>query len=89
MFKKAKSKQAVKDQYIAEAEGMIAAFNRSQAVIEFSLDGTILKANQNFLDAMGYTAEEIVGRHHRLFVPADEVSRADSDHVASYPAAAK
>jgi len=54
---------------------MIAAFNRSQAVIEFSLDGTIIKANQNFLDAMGYTADEIVGRHHRLFVPADEVSK--------------
>jgi methyl-accepting chemotaxis protein len=75
MFNKSRSKQSVKDQYLAEAEGMIAAFNRSQAVIEFSLDGTIIKANQNFLDAMGYTADEIVGRHHRLFVPADEVSK--------------
>ncbi|MAK80569.1 MAG: chemotaxis protein [Phenylobacterium sp.] len=77
MFKKSRSKQAVKDRYLAEAEGMIAAFNRSQAVIEFSLDGTILKANQNFLDAMGYTADEIVGRHHRLFVQPDEVSKPD------------
>lgn len=68
MFKNSKSKQAVKDQQLIEAEGMIAAFNRSQAVIEFDLDGTILKANQNFLDALGYTSEEIVGRHHRLFV---------------------
>ena len=77
MFKNSKSKQAVKDQQLIEAEGMIAAFNRSQAVIEFDLDGTILKANQNFLDALGYTSEEIVGRHHRLFVQPDEVSKPD------------
>lgn len=40
------------------------------AVIEFSLDGTVLAANQNFLQVMGYRLEEIVGKHHRMFVDA-------------------
>jgi methyl-accepting chemotaxis protein len=41
---------------------------RSQAVIEFALDGTILGANQNFLDTLGYTEAEIVGKRHSIFV---------------------
>ncbi|WP_328702930.1 methyl-accepting chemotaxis protein [Arenibaculum pallidiluteum] len=45
-----------------------AAINRSQAVIEFAVDGTILNANENFLRAMGYSLEEIRGRHHGMFV---------------------
>jgi methyl-accepting chemotaxis protein len=52
----------------ANFAGQISAIGKSQAVIEFALDGTILFANQNFLDAMGYAAEEITGRHHSLFV---------------------
>ena len=44
------------------------AIGRSQAVIEFAMDGTILAANANFLNAMGYEAREIVGQHHRMFV---------------------
>jgi methyl-accepting chemotaxis protein len=48
--------------------GMLAALNRSQAVIEFGLDGTILNANDNFLNAMGYRLDDIKGRHHRMFV---------------------
>src|SRR5215468_10693868 len=44
------------------------AVNKSQAVIEFKMDGTIVTANQNFLDAMGYQLSEIVGRHHAMFV---------------------
>ena len=47
------------------------AVTRSQAVIEFAPDGKILTANQNFLDAMGYTLEEIVGQNHALFVEND------------------
>ncbi len=43
------------------------AIMRSQAVIEFSLDGTILTANENFLSAMGYRLEEIAGQHHAMF----------------------
>ena len=49
-------------------EGQIRAINRSQAVIEFALDGTILTANDNFLAAMGYRLEEVTGRHHSLFI---------------------
>ncbi|WP_164672564.1 PAS domain-containing protein, partial [Xanthomonas citri] len=46
------------------------AITLSMAVIEFSLDGTVLAANQNFLQVMGYRLEEIVGKHHRMFVDA-------------------
>jgi len=45
----------------------IAAIGRSQAVIEFAVDGTILGANENFLKTMGYTAAEVVGRKHSMF----------------------
>lgn len=51
-----------------DIRGQIAAINRVQAVIEFGLDGTILNANQNFLDVMGYSLDEIKGRHHSMFV---------------------
>ena len=47
---------------------MFDAFNRSMAMIEFSVDGTILWANGNFLNTIGYTLDEIRGRHHSLFV---------------------
>ncbi len=50
-----------------DATGQIEAINRSQAVIEFNLDGTILNANPNFCKAMGYALEEIRGKHHRMF----------------------
>ena len=56
----------------ADFEGQIAAIHKSQAVIEFKLDGTILSANENFLKAMGYSAEDVTGRHHRMFVSPDE-----------------
>lgn len=50
-----------------DATGQLEAINRSQAVIEFNLDGTILTANANFCNAMGYALEEIRGKHHRMF----------------------
>lgn len=50
-----------------ETDGKVAAINRSQAVIEFNVDGMILDANDIFLNLMGYTKEEIRGKHHRLF----------------------
>ncbi len=50
------------------ATGMAEAINKSQAVIEFQMDGTIVKANDNFLLAMGYRFEEIQGKHHSMFV---------------------
>ncbi len=43
------------------------AIGRSQAVIEFDLQGRVLRANDNFLAALGYSAEEVVGQHHRMF----------------------
>ncbi|ANV99468.1 PAS domain-containing protein [Bradyrhizobium icense] len=52
----------------AELAGQIAAIGKSQAVIEFNMDGTIIGANQNFLRAVGYSLDEIRGRHHSMFV---------------------
>jgi methyl-accepting chemotaxis protein len=52
----------------ADHEGQLAAINKSQAVIEFNLDGTIIGANENFLGALGYSLAEIKGQHHSLFV---------------------
>jgi len=50
--------------------GQIRAISKAQAVIEFEMDGTIIKANENFLNALGYTLEEIKGKHHSIFVDA-------------------
>ena len=60
----------------ADRAGQIAAIRKSQAVIAFDLDGTILEANENFLSAVGYTLPEIKGRHHSMFVdPAEAAGR--------------
>src|SRR5688572_21637775 len=56
---------------ISDLEGRIKAIDRVQAVIEFDLDGTILHANDNFLQALGYRLDEIQGKHHRMFVDSD------------------
>lgn len=50
------------------------AINKSQAIIEFDLDGNILDANENFLKTMGYKLEEIRGKHHRLFVTKEDAN---------------
>ncbi|UTV99926.1 PAS domain S-box protein [Marinomonas rhizomae] len=55
-----------------EVEDMLAALHRSSAVIEFSLDGIILNANDNFLKGMGYSKSQIVGQHHRMFCEPKE-----------------
>ncbi|MBI3438551.1 MAG: PAS domain S-box protein [Proteobacteria bacterium] len=47
--------------------GMLAALGRAQAIIEFNLDGTIVQANENFCQALGYSLSEIVGKHHSMF----------------------
>jgi methyl-accepting chemotaxis protein len=59
--------------------GQVAAINRSQAVIEFHMDGTIITANENFLATMGYTFDEIKGKHHGMF--ADPVFRASAEYT--------
>ncbi|MBK9252209.1 MAG: PAS domain S-box protein [Proteobacteria bacterium] len=57
------------------ATAQVAAINRSQAVIEFDLEGTILTANGNFLKTLGYELDEIRGHHHSMFVePAQRES---------------
>jgi methyl-accepting chemotaxis protein len=53
------------------------AIMRSFAVIEFGLDGSIITANENFLAAMGYRLEEIVGRHHSMFCDPELAASAE------------
>src|SRR5262245_51189343 len=62
----------------SDTSAVLDALNKSQAVIEFNLDGTILTANPNFLGAMGYSLEEIKGRHHSMFV--DPVYKDSSEY---------
>jgi len=52
-------------------QGQLEAIGRSNAVIEFSMDGTIITANDNFLRVTGYTLNEIRGKHHRMFVNSE------------------
>jgi len=56
----------------ADLAGQIAAIGKSQAVIEFNMDGSILTANENFLNALGYSLGEIQGKRHSMFVEASE-----------------
>jgi methyl-accepting chemotaxis protein len=58
--------------------GQIAAISKSQAVIEFQMDGIILNANENFLRTVGYSLDEIKGKHHRMFV--EESQRESLDY---------
>ena len=55
----------------ADYEGQINAIQKSQAVIEFNLDGTVIVANDNFLKTLGYRLDEIQGKHHSMFVESD------------------
>lgn len=57
---------------MSDFEGQLAAISKVQAIVEFGLDGTILRANELFLRALGYREHEIVGHHHRMFVPPEE-----------------
>ena len=63
----------------ADYQGQIAAISKAQAVIEFNMDGTVITANDNFLRALGYTLDEIKGKHHSLFV--EEAYRQSSDYA--------
>jgi len=72
------TKQLVQDALNADYHGQLTAISRSQAVIEFSMDGHVLTANDNFLKMMGYSLDEIRGKHHRMFV--DPVEAAGSEY---------
>ncbi len=64
-------------QRLIDLEAKMAAIGRSQALIEFNLDGTIIEANENFLKTMGYELSEIVGAHHRQFMDPQEAASAE------------
>lgn len=66
-----------RDKY-ADLAGQVAAVGKAQAVIEFELDGTILTANDNFLKTLGYTLDEIKGKHHGMFV--DDATRQGNEY---------
>src|SRR4051812_30799345 len=69
-FKVVKYATDVTAQVLAEAErkGQLEAINRVQAVVEFTLSGIVLGANDNFLNVLGYRLDEVRGQHHSMFV---------------------
>ena len=79
-FKVVKYATDVTDQKIKNAnyEGQLEAIGKSNAVIEFNMDGTIITANDNFLSALGgYSLNEIKGKHHRMFVESNYARSAE------------
>jgi methyl-accepting chemotaxis protein len=66
----------VSQEELSNLRGQIAAISKSQAVIEFNLDGTIIYANDNFLKTFGYSLDEVKGKHHSIFI--------DSNYRASF-----
>ncbi|UII79326.1 response regulator [Flagellimonas sp. CMM7] len=65
---KQKAQQLKTEELSIEVNNQISAINRSNAAIEFDLEGNVLSANELFLDLMGYTIDEIKGKHHQIFV---------------------
>jgi len=65
--------ETVDQERLVDLAGQVAAISKSMAVIEFGLDGTIVNANENFLKTLGYTLDEIKGKHHSMFV--DDAAR--------------
>jgi methyl-accepting chemotaxis protein len=78
-FKVVKYATDVTEQTVRNADfaGQLAAISKSQAVIEFDLDGTVRKINENFAQVMGYTPAEVVGKHHSQFADAATSSGAE------------
>ena len=64
-----------------ERGGELAALNRSQMVLELALDGTILGANDNFLQVLGYGLREVKGKNHGLFVDPAEHGTVEYDQL--------
>ena len=62
----------------ADYSGQLAAISKSQAVVEFDMDGTVRRANENFLRIMGYTLDELQGRHHSMLV--DDATRSSAEY---------
>lgn len=68
----------------SDAGAILEAISRSQAMIEFRTDGTIVTANENFLRALGYSLSDIQGKHHSMFMPADQ--RDGAEYLAFWAA---
>ena len=64
----------------ADLYGQISAIHKAQAVIEFDLQGHVLMANQNFLNTMGYSLDEVLGQHHAMFI--DPAERESAEYAA-------
>ena len=63
----------------AEAQSKVAAIDLSQGTIEFAMDGTIITANESFLSTLGYSLDEIQGKHHSMF--CDDAYAASEDYA--------
>lgn len=63
----------------ADCAAQVAAIGRSQAVLEFEVDGTIRAANDNFLNALGYSQANVIGQHHRMFL--DPAARSSQEYL--------
>ena len=61
-----------KEDAVANYRGQVEAINRSQMMIEFNLDGTIIQANDNYLRAFGYAHADLVGKAHSIFVTEED-----------------
>ncbi|GAB6069091.1 methyl-accepting chemotaxis protein [Thiomicrorhabdus hydrogeniphila] len=62
---------------LTDQSSFLIALDKTAAIIEFDLNGTILSANDNFLNTMGYALEEIVSQHHKIFVDSKEINLAE------------
>ena len=62
-----------------QQKALVTAINRSMAVITFSPEGSVISANDNFLQVMGYRSQEIIGKHHRMFCSAELAKSAEYD----------
>ncbi len=67
----AKAERAAQAAEMRDLHSLVSAIRRSQAVVEFTLDGDVTYANDNFLAAMGYGLNDVLGKHHRMFVDSD------------------
>lgn len=76
MYNKLKQQVSAQAQQLQQQQAIIDAISRSMAVIEFTPQGHVLTANQNFLTVMGYSLTEIQGQHHRLFVDPQQAESA-------------
>lgn len=83
-MKSIRGKKAVKQNRRdkTDTQEQLAAIGRSQMIVEFDMDGTVIAANENFLSAFGYLLEEVKGKHHSMFV--EETYRHSADYAESW-----